>query len=183
MIRINLLPFKGKRKKKGPALIIPGPFIAMAVLLALSLVASALLFYNLNGTIDKLTQTKAERKKELDELSATIKKVDEFYKKIMQINMNKNVIVQLRQQQSVPVKVLDEIGKQLPENVWLVAMNIRDTSISLDGATFTNDDVVKFINNLKGSKIFQGVYLKVSQSAKVEGQDVYKFSITMQVKS
>jgi type IV pilus assembly protein PilN len=183
MIRINLLPFKGKRKKKGAALTIPAPLIAMVVLLVVSLVIASLVFFNLNGKIDRLTETKAARKKELDDLSAKIKDVEDFEKKIIQINKNKNVIVELRRQQSIPVKMLDELGKQLPENVWLSSLNFRDVKITLEGATFTNDDVVKFVNNLKGSKLFTDVYLNVSQSAKEDGQDIYKFSISMQVRT
>jgi Tfp pilus assembly protein PilN len=183
MIRINLLPFKGKRKKKGPAFAFPGVLIALIVLGMIAGAIDIVVDYNLSSRITGLTETKAVKKKELDELKAKIKDVDEFYKKISQINQNKTVIVQLRQQQSVPVKVLDEIGRQLPENVWLVSLSVKDAAVNLNGATFTNDDVVKYVNNLKGSKIFQDVYLNVSQSSKIEGQDVFKFSITMQVRS
>ncbi|MBF0517243.1 MAG: PilN domain-containing protein [Nitrospirae bacterium] len=134
-----------------------------------------------------LQKEKAEKTRQLEALKNKIKDVDELEKKIKTINDNKKVIEQLKASQSTPVKVLDEISKLLPDNVWLTKMTISEQGLSLSGTAEKNDDVVIFVNNLKNSKLFNNVYLSKSQSGAVgmgaghSDMAVYNFELQMSI--
>jgi type IV pilus assembly protein PilN len=56
-------------------------------------------------------------------------------------------------------------------------MNEANGNINLVGEAFSNEDVVKFVDNLKASAFFTNVYLsETSQKAK-EGYEIYEYRL------
>ncbi|MBF0537834.1 MAG: PilN domain-containing protein [Nitrospirae bacterium] len=187
MIRINLLPTdkKPRRKKKAAAREFPTLIIGLIASLVISLVAAGGGFYLLNKKINELTSNKTQKTAKLETLKKQIKEVDEMEKKIKQVDDNKKVIEELRANQSLPVKVIDELSRVLPENVWLKMLTLNGSNLSVEGVAMTNDDVVVFVNNFKQSKLFKDTYLVKSLEVAEKGEKdvvkVYSFGITMVV--
>ncbi|MEO5359009.1 MAG: PilN domain-containing protein [Nitrospirota bacterium] len=188
MIKINLLPSDGKAKKrKKPPTAIPFLYLAVVLVLILSLGAAGVFYKMLSNKLDMMQKEKAEKTKQIEALRKKIKEVETLEAKIKSINDNKKVIEQLKNNQSTPVKVLDEISKLLPDNVWLIKMSINEQDLSLSGTAEKNDDVVSFVNNLKSSKLFTNVYLNKSQSGAISmgagraDLAVYNFEMKMTI--
>ncbi|MBF0343975.1 MAG: PilN domain-containing protein [Nitrospirae bacterium] len=184
MIRINLLPTDKKpRKKKKTAQKIPSIVLGIIATFVVSLLASGVGIYLLDKQIKTLKKDKAHKTAKYEELKKQVKDAKEIEDKIKTIEANKKVIEELRANMSVPVKVIDEISKLLPENVWLKSMSLNGPSISIDGVAMTNDDVVVFVNNFKNSKVFKETYLVKSIEVQEKGENVavrvYNFAITM----
>ena len=62
-------------------------------------------------------------------------------------------------------------------------MDIKASNISLSGYAFTNSNVVEFVNNMKRSQLFTGVFLVESKEAKVENINVYQFKLKFNIRA
>jgi type IV pilus assembly protein PilN len=54
--------------------------------------------------------------------------------------------------------------------------------VSISGEAFTNQDVVRFIDNLKASPYCTDVYLQETAQATVEGYEIYKYKLQFKYK-
>jgi type IV pilus assembly protein PilN len=179
MIKINLLPTKRKKKAKP----IP-PFVVAGVLLLLvSLVISGYGIYYMNSKIKNLQAQKAENAKKIEELNKKIAEVKDYERRNQIFMERKKIIEQLTANQSLPVKILDEMSKRLTDGVWLNSMKISRGSVSISGVGFSNNDIVTYVQSLKGSALFQNVILGGTSKTSMSGTDAYSFSISLQVPS
>jgi len=60
--------------------------------------------------------------------------------------------------------------------------SLRRGVISLSGEGFTNDDVVRFVDNLKASPYLADVYLSETSRAVVEGYEIYRYKLQFKYK-
>lgn len=177
MIRVNLLPVKRKKKPK------PVP-VFIVVTIALVLLASIgviYAYYNVKEEIKDLNARKAANDKRIAELKKRLKELENYESLVKSVEKKKKVIIQLRKNQAVPVRLLDVLSRHLPPGTWLKELKFRGSSLDLDGYAFTNSDVVKYVNNLKGSRFFNSVHLAESKRENLKGLkeevSVYKFTI------
>lgn len=180
MIKVNLLPIKKKKK----AAQIPG-FIIAAILV--TLLAAAVMFYvyyMFNARVTSRKNLVASNDVKIAELEKKIKAVTDYEKRNQDYKARKEIIEQLGRNKTLPVKVLDEVSAQLPNGVWVTAMDIKNAGaeLSMRCTAFTNTDVVNYVNNLKGSKLFADVYLNESVQSQLSGYSVYTFSLVIKVK-
>jgi type IV pilus assembly protein PilN len=178
MIKVNLIPVKKKKKAKP----LPTFLIVTVGVALLSIVAVAYLNYFYGSRVAERQATVDKNEKTIEELEKKIKAVDDYEKRNADYKKRKEVIEELEKNTTVPVKVLDELSTLLPVGVWFTSLNIRGDTISLRCTAFSNTDVVNFVNNLKGSKIFNNVYLQESIQAQQGGFTIYNFGITFKVK-
>jgi type IV pilus assembly protein PilN len=178
MIKINLLPIKKRKKAKPlPTFLI----VAVGVVIA-SIAIVAYLNYFFGSRVDERKATVTANERTLADLEKKIKAVDDYEKRNAEYKKRKDIIEQLGKNTAVPVRILDEISTTLPVGVWLTTMNIKGQSMSMKCSAFSNTDVVNFVNNLKGSKILEDVYLQESVQAQQGGFTIYNFSVTCKVK-
>lgn len=180
MIKINLLPTKRKPPRKVTELqkqLIIGGVIAAAV-------AGGMLFYQL--TLNKKIAAKVQqrllatqRKAEQEKMLREVKNVEEERRKVTE---KIGIIEQLKKNQQGPVRLLDEISRALPNGVDLTSLNEVSGNISLEGEAFSNEDVVRFVDNLKASPYLVDVYLMETVRATLEGYDFYKYKLQFRYK-
>ncbi|MCG6552491.1 MAG: PilN domain-containing protein [Candidatus Magnetominusculus sp. LBB02] len=182
MIKINLLPSDGKakRRKKPPAAV-PLLYAITVLVLIISLAGGGFGYKILSDRLSAAQKEKTEKTAQLEALKKKTKDVEALEKTIKTITDNKKVIEQLKANQSTPVRVLDEISRLLPDNVWLTRMNVTEQGLTLSGVAKKNDDVVIFVNHLKDSKLFINVYLSKSQSGAMGELSVYNFEMQMSI--
>ncbi len=178
MIKINLLPLKRKKKPKP----IP-PFLITGVgLTTISLIVMIGLVFAFNSRLSsKKAQYKINETK-IAELKAKIKEVENYEKLNKTIQEKNSVIEQLRKNQSIPVKLLDEASSLLPNGVWLNAMTLSGENVNIDGYAFANSDIVSYVDNMKNSQTFTEVFLQESKSAKIDNTNLYMFKLTFKIK-
>jgi type IV pilus assembly protein PilN len=139
------------------------------------------LFYFFNSKVEARKRLAKENEQKIAELDKKIKDVSDYEKRNQDYKDRKEIIEKLGKIKTIPVKVLDEVSAQLPNGVWLTSLDFRGSDLNLSCTGFTNTDVVNFVNNLKGSKIFSEIYLKESVQSQISGFSVYTFSITLKV--
>ena len=180
MIKINLLPTKRKPPKKVTEL---QKQVIIAVLVLVPVGAGMAFFWmNLDEKIAAKKQQKSvteEKVRKQDEMLREVKNVEEERKKVTD---KIGVIEQLKKNQAGPVRLLDEISKALPDGVNINSMVEASGTINLGGDAFTNEDVVKFVDNLKASPFLADVYLQETIQGTLEGYDIYRYKLQMRYK-
>ncbi|HBR22515.1 MAG TPA: hypothetical protein DD713_08140 [Nitrospiraceae bacterium] len=179
MIRVNLLPVK--RKKKPNAIPV---FIINSVLFTLAaIIASGYLFYYTSSQFASLQQQKKTNEAAIADLKNKIKEVENYEAQKQTLEKRKGIIEQLRKNQSLPVKIISEMGNVLPNGVWLQSMSVSGNDIKISGTGFTNEDVVNYEKNLQKSTLFTDVKLHGTQKSTTGKVVTYQFNITCKVKA
>jgi type IV pilus assembly protein PilN len=167
MIKINLIPVKRKKK--------PKPVPLFLGVMALLLVKS------IGAEIKSLENQKQTNAKKLKELQQKVKEVKNFESLNAQVSQRKEIIEQLTKNQSLPVRLLDEMSMSLTDGVWISSLSISGKQIRLSGTGFKNTDIVSFVQSLKRSELFKDVNL-LGTSRKMQGKvETYAFNMTLAV--
>ena len=177
MIRINLLPVKRRKKAK------PLPSFLVSVILAgvVLLCVLAYLSFYFHSTLRSTRAQFEGNKQKIAALKEKIQEVDGFEKLNKTFDERNKIIEQFRKNQNIPVLMLDEISRQLPNGVWLQAMNVSGDTVNLEGYAFTNTEVVAYVDNLKNSKKFSDIFLQESKQVEIEKIPLYLFKVTFKV--
>lgn len=178
MIKINLLPVKRKKKPKP----VPPFLIVGVLLLTFSVIALITYSYVLGSKIEDLESQKAANAERIAELNEKLKEVKDFERLNKKYKERQAIIEQLTKNQSIPVRILDEMNRRLTDGVWLKSMSISGDRINLDGVGFTNSDIVGYVQSLKESELFTEVVLLETRQAGSGGVDTYAFKINLKVK-
>jgi len=175
MIKINLLPTKKKAAKKVIDL-------QQQLLLALLVIIFSfiIMWFFLNKQQKLIDNLKKERIaaegriREQDNMLKEVKNVEDERKKVAE---KIEVIERLKKNQAGPVRLLDELSRALPEGVNIGSLSESNNNISVEGMAFTNDDVVRFIDNLKASRFLADVALLETSQASQGNITIYKYRL------
>lgn len=182
MIKINLIAENRQAKKaksSGPTMGIEGGVggpknFLMIGILAIAVAVAGGWYWKLQGDITDWNQKNAKAQIELDRL-ADIRKKGDDYKKMKQLLEHQiELITQLKKQQTVPVHILDQVSKNLPEFLWLETMSASKNQINISGKATTFNPVSTFYSNLSNSGYFGDVKL----GRTFETADGVNFSLT-----
>jgi len=83
----------------------------------------------------------------------------------------------LKQNQEGPVRLLDELNRRLPEQIWLTRLQTAGNLITLRGFSLSQTSIGDFMGSLGASPYFNTVKLKISNLRKLQNQDVYEFEL------
>jgi len=98
-----------------------------------------------------------------------------FKKKQADLERKIEVITNLKNQQTGPVRVMDAISRALPELLWLDRMDVTPGEIRISGRAFNVNAVSNFIENL--DKVPEFREPRVGQVR--ENGEVYTFTINV----
>lgn len=177
MIKINLIPTKRKKKTKP----IPAFIVLTIVLLGVSVAGVMYGIAHFSSRVSELENKDRNNLAEIAKLDAQIKEVADFEKRNKSFTDQKRIIEDLSENQSLPVRILDELSMRMTKGIWFESLEISSGKISIKGVGFTNPDIVTFIQSLKGSPMFADVVLTETINAKVSEVDVYKFGTTFTI--
>jgi type IV pilus assembly protein PilN len=179
MIRINLLP-KEQRIRRAP---VNTTRILAAVGAVIVLLAMAYGWYWLNGEVGRLETAIQETRADLKRFEELAKQVDKYRAEKKRLEEKIQVIGTLLAAQAGPVRLIDELSKALPNEVWLTAFTRTGKRLEISGVAFSNFNVATLMTNLgKVSEIISNVDLVVSEKSTVEQVPVERFTITMDIK-
>ena len=187
MIRVNLLsPGKKEVAAGAPAAAFveeeKEPKINMGAVLGALLLTAGIIGYlyitqanELNSKKILLSEKQA-RKAELDKVLQTVAQLEATKKKLDQ---KVKIIQELKDKQQAAVRMMDEVSKALPENVWLTRLTYNNDVVNLEGSASTNDLVADFIDNLKASNYFFGEKFNGSTRRLVKGTEIFNFRMSI----
>ncbi len=178
MIKINLLPYRAK-KRKGD---IQRQIVIFSTAVVLVVLLIAVFSWTLSGKVTKLRAEKSALQKDLDTYAEIIKEIDALKKKIEDLRIKLDVIQKLEEKKAGPVQLFDEIAMAVPRGkLYLKSLSESKGTVRMAGQAIDNDTVAIFMTNLEQIEKIKTVVLGTASRIKVEEQTVTNFNLTCQL--
>jgi type IV pilus assembly protein PilN len=129
--------------------------ILVGALLVIGLLVSLGYWWWMNRQLKERQEIRDQRAAEAQKLEAIIKEVDDYQKRKDSLQQRIDLINQLKQNQKGPVRIMDQISRDLPDLVWLDSMDIAGGHISLAGRGLNPNAIALFIENVKNDPFFE----------------------------
>jgi len=175
MIKINLLPYREKKKKENlvqQIWIIAGSFIVFILLLFW-------LQIWINSSISNLKSQIKESETLLIELDKTIGDLDKFKKDKKELEQKLGVIATLEENRLAPVKTLDNLAMLVPsKDIWLIKITQKGDSINIEGIGRDNVVVADFMKDIEKFDPIKSVDLISSKNTDISGITLQKFNFS-----
>jgi len=181
MIRINLLAVERQRSKK-TRVVIPAAqraTIGASIILLATVLGIGWWFWSLRQQSLQLDDDIVKAETQAQQLRSVLAQVQKFEARKAQLQQRVSLIEQLRNGQSAPVHVLDQISKSLPDRLWLTDMTQTGSEFSIAGMTTSMSGVSDFIANLEATRWFKRPVEIVDSQVQADAKagDLVKFSI------
>lgn len=179
MIKINLLP-REERKRHAP---VNPKLLLVGLAVVIAFLGLGYGWYWLNGEVNRLQTEIQQTQAELKRFEELAKQVDKFQAEKKRLEEKLKIIQALMLAQGGPVRLLDEVSKALPGEVWLTGFTRNGRKLDISGIAYSNFNIATFMTNLgNASPLISNVDLVVSEKAVIEQVPVERFSLTMEIK-
>lgn len=190
MIRINLL--SGERKKAIRTTAFDSSTrISLACGLVLVLGASGIgwWYWSLLQESTQVEQDIVSAQQEVARLRPIIAEVAQFESQRQRLQQRVQLIGQLRKGQGVPVQMLDQVSRSLPDMLWLTSMQQNGADLTLEGRSTTLVALSDFVGNLGTNSFFKKPIEIIDSKVETETQgqadgkalDVIRFTVKAQL--
>ncbi len=163
MIKINLLAERKAAKAKAASSFKfemgGSQNLILAGILVFGVVVAAFWSWARVSELNRVTQAKVAAEIELKRLEEVRKKAEAFKKQKELLERKINLITELKKKQAVPVHILDQVSRNLPEFMWLDSLTASANAISIVGKATTYNAVSNLYDNLRASGQFTEVVL------------------------
>jgi type IV pilus assembly protein PilN len=179
MIKINLLSERKatrvKAAKPGLKFDVGGnQNVLLAGILILGFLVAGGWWWARARDLEKWRQENRKADAILVQLEEVRKKAEEYKHQKAVLERKINLITTLKKNQAVPVHIVDQVSKNLPDFLWLDSMTANRNQINIGGKATTYNSVSNFYNNLNASGYFSDVVMgRVAEVA-----DGVQFSLT-----
>jgi type IV pilus assembly protein PilN len=184
MIRINLLAAERERSKRRAKLQAGQKLtLACSLILVATGVGIGWWYWSLTKNSTHLDEEIAAAKIETQRLRGVIQQVQQFDQRKAQLQQRVALIEQLRQGQTGPVHMLDQISRSLPDGLWLTELKQQGAEVTIDGRCTTLTALSDLVGNLSASGYFKnGVEIldSVVEPATPPASELIRFSVKAQ---
>jgi type IV pilus assembly protein PilN len=177
-VRINLLPHREERRKRGRQ-----HFAALAVLTAaLGLVVVGSGYLYINGLIAVQNDRNLFLKGEIAKLDKEIAEIKKLKDEIAALLARKQIIETLQADRAQTVHLMDQLVRQMPEGVYLKSVKQKGLLVSLHGYSQSNARVSTLMRNIESSPWLSDPKLIEIKAARVGTKRLAEFNMTLQLK-
>jgi type IV pilus assembly protein PilN len=117
---------------------------------------------------DSRLELMAQREAEAKKLESIIAEVEDYQRRKDSLQNRIDLINQLKANQKGPVRIMDQISRDLPDLVWLDNMTIDGGRVTISGRGLNPNAIALFIENIKNDAYFEeptvGSVTQVSQT-------------------
>jgi len=144
MIQINLLPHREERRKQRR--------LEFYVMAGLALISAAVIVFIvgliISNSIDDQMQRNDFIKTENAKLDEQIKEIADLKSEIDSLKARQQAVEDLQGDRNLPVHLLDELVKQVPEGIYLLSSKQLGSKVTLTGYAQSNDRISEMLRNL-----------------------------------
>ena len=185
MIRINLVGGERKKASRAPVFDV-GKRIALACALILVVAAGGIggWWWSLTREAEAVESEIVAANQEVARLRPIIAEVSKFEARRQQLQQRVQLIEQLRKGQGVPVQLLDQVSRSLPEMLWLTSMQQTGADVTIEGRSTTLVALSDFVGNLGTNEFFKKPIEIVDsqvETGQQQGPEVIKFTVKAQL--
>jgi type IV pilus assembly protein PilN len=135
----------------------------------------------LDFNIAYIKQAELALREQLTELKKETRTVRDLEKKREVLKSKLGVIRELKARKIGPVKLLDDLGKSVPEKSWLLEIRDKGGVLRIDGLALDNVTIADFTKQLEKSIYFKRVDLLEVRQEEVRGVKMKRFSISAKI--
>lgn len=144
VILINLLPHReAARKRRRDAF-----QAVMVVSLLMGLLIAGLIYWWLQMLIEQQQGRNSFLKSEIAVLETQIKEIANIEQEIASLRARQKAVEDLQADRNLPVYLLSELSKQLPDGVYITALKQTNQQIAIQGIAQSNERVSELLRNL-----------------------------------
>ena len=129
--------------------------IIVGIFAFLGLLAAAGYWYWYKNELAERKEVVEQRAAEAEKLDAIIKEVEGYQRQKDSLQQRINLINELKQNQKGPVRIMDQISRDLPDLVWLDVVDVNAGRVSLTGRGLNPNAIALFIENVKKDPYFE----------------------------
>lgn len=194
MIQINLLSGREGSPKKVPKestavtsfSAIEGEsnaiMVVAAIVFIVGLVGVGVWGYMLHSQKEALAQDLSRKKQELKTYQGLIEQHKRFKARKEMLEKKERTIIQLKDRQSKPMKLLEEIYNRCPDTVWFENIKQKGASITIKGRAKNTEAANQFYQDLSQSSLIQGVeYPLLQKDEKYRIPNVVYFEMVLSI--
>ncbi len=160
MARINLLPWRAELRKQQQQ-----DFIAVIGFgIALTLGLMLLLHLNMNSRVEYQSERNRYLESEIVILEKKIKEIQELEVKKKRLLAKMEVIQELQTSRPEIVHLFDELGRTIPEGVYLSDLTQADKNLTVNGMAQSNARVSAYMRNLESSAWLKDPILNIIET-------------------
>lgn len=142
--RINLLPHREMRRERRKK-----DFVGLGVLTALVAGAACLLVaFAIDGRIDEQRARNEFIRAENTKLDEQIREIATLRAEIESLRVRQAAVESLQTNRTIPVHLMDELVKHVPEGLYLKSMRQDERKVTLVGYAQSNERVSELLRNL-----------------------------------
>jgi len=146
MILINLLPHRETARKRRRERFL----LHLGLALAGGGLISGMVMLAYEGRIDAQRRRNAIYQAEIGRLDAQIKDVAELKSQLDALKARQQAVESLQADRNLPVHLLEELVRQLPDGIYLSSMKQEGGAITLAGMAQSQERVSELLRNLGG---------------------------------
>jgi type IV pilus assembly protein PilN len=188
MIRINLLSGERKKAARTPVFDV-GKQITLVCGLVMLVAAGGVgyWYWSLSEEAAAVETEIAAAQQEVARLRPIIAEVSTFEQQRQRLQQRVQLIGQLRKGQGIPVQMLDQISRSLPEMLWLTALDQDGGDLTIEGRSTTLVALSDFVGNLGSSSFFKKPIEIVDSKVENEAQgsqtglEIIRFTVKAQL--
>ncbi len=184
MIRINLLKPETKDIKETAAA--PGAAEAPvkkarnlgSLVFLLLVVALGAYFYIQQQAFDRENELLATARLEKEKLQYVTAKLEQ--QKLLKASLERkiNLINDLRSQQDLAARIMDQLSRSLPDWVWLSDVSFDTKGLQVKGKALSNNLIADYMTSLENSPVFMNVSLASSTQRKTQRNEYLEFTLS-----
>ena len=177
-VRINLLPHREERRKRGRQ-----HFAVLAGLtaaLGLAIVGAGYLYISRQITTQE--ERNAFLKSEIAKLDKEIAEIKKLKDEIAALLARKQIIETLQADRAQTVHLLDQLVRQMPEGVYLKSVRQRGLGVNLIGYAQSNARVSTLMRNIESSPWLADPKLVEIKAVTVNKKRLSEFNLNLAVK-
>jgi len=179
MIRINLLPVKAVQKKEK----LRGQLVILLICVVIASGGCAAVYLSLLSKVAVAKEENARKEDEINQLRKKIGEVGRFKKMKEELQGKLDVLTKLKEAQSGPVHLLDDLSRVMPDKLWITSFKSAGGAVSMSGYGLNEETVAEFLRDLEASPYYSSVELQVIEQAAQGGLKLHKFDITGRVET
>jgi type IV pilus assembly protein PilN len=129
--------------------------VLVAVMAVLGILAAAGYWWWENRELSNRQEVVVQREAEAKKLESIIAEVEDYQRRKDSLQNRIDLINQLKQNQKGPVRIMDQISRDLPDLVWLDDMTISGGRVAVTGRGLNPNAIALFIENVKNDPYFE----------------------------
>lgn len=150
MIRINLLQIKEELRRAAIT-----SYLTITGLSVLLMFGLAFAFHGgITGDIDERARQNEQLEAEIQKLTNVIGEVEKIKKQTAELETKLHTIQGLEVNRKYNVELLNELGRLMPQELWLDSLVLEGSRITLKGRSVDNQIIGEFYTALEQSRMF-----------------------------